>query len=249
MNPKCAGIPAQRSFAVMVLSFPLVGEDHPLRQHAAGILFKSALLSMMLHGIFAGGRIFVANLLPVDVEFEIQPQGPPVIDFVPVPDFEPKIPVPVATVPMPAFPDGIPDPVPFEPTMEPTDEIPSPGSGDHFEWSPGVVADSGGVPALDGEFTPVSEEVLYPSIPPSPIFIPEPEYPEFARDAGIEGDVVLSLKIGVNGRVEEIQVLSGIPMLDSAAIEALSRAVFRPAQHNGRIVTTWIVVPVRFTLD
>src|SRR5678815_3263678 len=42
---------ARKELGAMVLSFPLVGEDHPLRRHAAGILFKSALLSMFLHGL------------------------------------------------------------------------------------------------------------------------------------------------------------------------------------------------------
>jgi TonB family protein len=233
----------------MVLSFPLVGEDHPLRQHAAGILFKSALLSMMLHGIFAGGRIFIAHRFPPAVEFEAYTHINPI--FVePVPDFEEKIPIPVKPVSMPVFPEAIPDPVPFDPDMDWTDEIQtaSPGPSGPVSYET-VVADSGGIPSLESGIAGDSDEVLYPSTPPEPVFIPEPEYPQFARDAGIEGDVVLSLKVGVSGRVEEIQVLSGVPMLDAAAIDALSLAVFRPAQHNGRIVTTWIVVPVRFTLD
>ena len=72
----------------MVLSFPLVGEDHPLRQHATGILFKSALLSMLLHALFAGGRIYVAQPISTQTLNSKAAMSFPLI-LQPVPDFDP----------------------------------------------------------------------------------------------------------------------------------------------------------------
>src|SRR5688572_27676097 len=98
----------------MVLSFPLVGEDHPLRQRATGILFKSAILSMLLHALFAGGRMYVANRFPPDVEFENGYVVP--IDLQPVPNFDPAPPIHVKlVVPEILIPDATPEPVPYNP--------------------------------------------------------------------------------------------------------------------------------------
>jgi protein TonB len=249
-NPKCIDeLGSRRSFAAMVLSFPLVGEDHPLRRHAAGILFKSALLSMLLHGLFAGGRMFVANQFPPQVEFErdgyVRPfieQPRPIID-------PPKIPVPVKPVAMPPFPDAIPDPVPYDPDID-VSSAPLPDPAVHFE----PVDDSRGIPSNPGNgFIAVADSTVYEEgcalcVPPQLISIPTPEYPEFARDAGVQGDVLLKVKVGVDGRVAEIQVLQGVSMLNQAAVEAASHAVFRPAQHDQHLVPAWVVLPVRFTL-
>ena len=38
-------------------------------------------------------------------------------------------------------------------------------------------------------------------------------------------------------------------MLNDAAVEAVSGAVFRPAQHEGHVVASWVILPVRFELD
>ena len=234
----------------MVLSFPLVGEDHPLRRHAMGILFKSALLSMMLHGLFAGGRLFIANRFPA-VEFEDRTYVRPFIVDNPPEIEEPKVPVPVKPVPLPSVnPDGIPDPVSFvDPQIE-TDPAAFPGASDNMEPYDGEdVGRDPGSPVWGGADSSIVYDDSFPaSDPPQAIHIPIPEYPESARDAGVEGDVVLRIKVGTSGRVEEIQVLRGVPMLNDAAVEAAARAVFRPAQHKGRLVACWVVLPVRFTL-
>src|SRR5262249_6037884 len=48
-----------------------------------------------------------------------------------------------------------------------------------------------------------------------------PVYPDVARQAGLEGDVTLRVVIGANGVVNEIDALSGEPLLTRAAIEAV----------------------------
>ncbi|HET9886387.1 MAG TPA: TonB family protein [bacterium] len=235
----------------MVLSFPLVGEDHPLRRHAAGILFKSALLSMFLHAVFAGGRMFVAGLFPPQVEF-VKPGFITPILLQPHPIHEePRIPIRVPTVPVTAPPDAIPEPVRFDPEID-VNAIPFSDASSEFEpadSSPGSGADPDENIFAAAPDSSIYEEGCALCTPPELISIPMPEYPEFARDAGVQGDVLLKVKVGVDGRVTEIQVLEGVPMLNKAAIEAASRALFRPAQHDQHLVPAWVVLPVRFTLQ
>jgi TonB family protein len=46
-----------------------------------------------------------------------------------------------------------------------------------------------------------------------------PKYPPIARQARISGEVKLALDIGADGRVTDVKVLSGHPMLQQAAVE------------------------------
>jgi len=232
----------------MVLPFPLLGEEHPLRQHATGVLLKSALLSIVLHLLLAGGRIFVADRWATHDEFEGHTYVVP-FDIQPAPDFEPTIVVPVRHNPVPWFsrPDAIPEPVPYDPEIEWDPGPPSTGFTESDTTGREFV--EGGTP-VEGDGPPiVYDEVFRAGIPPKLISIPQPNYPEVARDAGVQGEVMLRVKVGTNGRVDEVQVVRGIPMLNGAAIEAASRAVFRPAQHNERLVASWVLLPVRFLLS
>lgn len=75
-----------------------------------------------------------------------------------------------------------------------------------------------------------------------------PEYPQFARDAGVEGTVLVWALVGLNGRVEDTRVQRSIPMLDSAALEAVRKWRFTPALANLHPVRVWVAVSVRFRL-
>jgi TonB family protein len=77
-----------------------------------------------------------------------------------------------------------------------------------------------------------------------------PEYPQLARNMGIEGVVLCRLTIGTDGRVEEVVVLrSTAQALNEHAVAALKQWVFRPAEQSGNPVRVTIVVPCRFSLD
>jgi protein TonB len=83
---------------------------------------------------------------------------------------------------------------------------------------------------------------------PSVITQPKPEYPDIARQANVDGIVVLRALIGVDGHVQDVVVFKSIPMLDSAAMAGVRRWTFTPAVTNGHPVRVWVSVPVRFTL-
>jgi protein TonB len=70
--------------------------------------------------------------------------------------------------------------------------------------------------------------------PPKLIHQVEPVYPRLAKQARLEGDVVLSAIINEKGDVTELKVLSGPPLLYSAALDAVRHWKFEPTYLNGK---------------
>ena len=73
-----------------------------------------------------------------------------------------------------------------------------------------------------------------------------PVYPQIAQTAGVEGDVVVQATIDNNGNVSSTKVLYGPMMLRQAAIDALRRWKYEPAQLDGKPVGTETTVRIRF---
>jgi protein TonB len=76
----------------------------------------------------------------------------------------------------------------------------------------------------------------------------EPDYPEIARQAHVEGVVILEATTDVYGRVAAVRVLRSIPLLDGAAVEAVRHWVYEPMVINGRPRAVTFTVTVRFVL-
>jgi protein TonB len=77
----------------------------------------------------------------------------------------------------------------------------------------------------------------------------DPDYPELARAAGIEGVVILEAIIDLRGRVQNVTVLRSIPFLDEAAIAAVERWEYEPTLLNGIPVPVVMTVTVRFVSE
>lgn len=75
-----------------------------------------------------------------------------------------------------------------------------------------------------------------------------PTYPPLARQARIQGTVVLQAQISKNGDIENLQLVSGHPMLAPAAIEAVKQWKYKPYLLNGEPVEVETTVQVNFTL-
>jgi len=75
-----------------------------------------------------------------------------------------------------------------------------------------------------------------------------PVYPPLARQARIQGTVVLQAQISKDGNIENLQLISGHPMLAPAAIEAVKQWKYRPYLLNGEPVEVETQVQVNFTL-
>jgi TonB family protein len=76
-----------------------------------------------------------------------------------------------------------------------------------------------------------------------------PQYPPEAKQAGIQGAVVLLIKIGKDGRPHDIQFVSGVPQLADAAIEAVKQWQYKPYLLNGQPTEVETTVQVNFTLN
>jgi len=79
----------------------------------------------------------------------------------------------------------------------------------------------------------------------------EPVYPDIAREAGIEGRVIVQAFIDKKGRVQQVNILQGIPNtgLNEAAMEAVRKTRFKPAKQRELPVGVWISIPINFTLN
>jgi protein TonB len=73
-----------------------------------------------------------------------------------------------------------------------------------------------------------------------------PVYPEAARNARIEGVVILECLINPRGRVVEVTVLRGVPLLEEAAVDAVRQWIYTPTLMDGVPVPVLLTVTVRF---
>lgn len=75
------------------------------------------------------------------------------------------------------------------------------------------------------------------------------EYPRTARQAGVEGNVIVQVLIDENGNPSDAKILrSASPLLEQPAIDAVLAQTFKPGRQRGRAVKTYISIPVRFRL-
>jgi len=75
-----------------------------------------------------------------------------------------------------------------------------------------------------------------------------PQYPPIAKAARIQGTVVLQATISKSGAIENLRVLSGPPMLQHSAVEAVKTWRYKPYLLNGEPVEVETQVNVIFTL-
>ncbi len=76
-----------------------------------------------------------------------------------------------------------------------------------------------------------------------------PVYPEAARNKDIEGGVLLDTVIGKDGRVLDVQLISGPPELAPAAMDAVKNWRFSPFTLNGSAVEVETTIEVAFRLN
>jgi protein TonB len=76
----------------------------------------------------------------------------------------------------------------------------------------------------------------------------EPEYPERALAEHVQGPVTLDVRIGQDGTVQAIKILSGEPQLAEAATAAVRQWKFKPHIVDGRAVEMETQLTLTFTL-
>jgi TonB family protein len=74
-----------------------------------------------------------------------------------------------------------------------------------------------------------------------------PVYPQEAKDANVEGTVVLEAQINTDGVVENLTVVTGNPLLIKAAVDAVKQWVYKPVLLNGQRVPVVTTMTVAFS--
>ena len=88
----------------------------------------------------------------------------------------------------------------------------------------------------------------YFDTPPEPIVAPQPAYPAWAREAGIEGKVLVRVLVGTDGVPKKMVVVRGPKGLTEGLEVAILRWRFRPGLANKQPVEVWVEIPITFRL-
>ncbi|UCE20935.1 MAG: energy transducer TonB [Candidatus Aminicenantes bacterium] len=73
-------------------------------------------------------------------------------------------------------------------------------------------------------------------------------YPKIAKQARVEGTVVLGVRTDAKGRVTEVKVLKSIPLLDQAAADAVRQWIYEPFISEGKATPVVFSVSITFKL-
>jgi len=155
-----------------------------------------------------------------------------------------QVKVEVKTRPAVAKPKPVADELAVEETIATSEEMSAMGqqtTSELFGSGDSLVVDTGG--GLPGP-----EDYVAYEKEPELVSPPEPEYPEIAREAGVEGTVLVRVLVGEDGFVKEMMIIQSVPMLDDAAAAAAQTAVFKPALQKDKPVAVWMVIPIEFQL-
>lgn len=105
-----------------------------------------------------------------------------------------------------------------------------------------------GFQALGQETAPAPTELSENSVQALLIRKVAPVYPPLARQARIQGTVVLRIVINKAGEVRDVQLVSGHPMLAPAAIEAVKQWMYQPYMKDGEAIDVSSNVQVSFKM-
>ena len=95
------------------------------------------------------------------------------------------------------------------------------------------------------------EFVAFDKAPKAIITIQENvEYPDIAKSMGVEGTVFVKFYIDKKGNVNpnRITIIKGIPALNDAAIDAVRKSKWKPAQQRDMRVGVYQTIPIKFEL-
>ena len=210
-------------------------------------IFVSSAAWLVVYGLGFGGGQLLAHR-PKETSVIVVPYRevtapPPLSDETPPPQVAvtTSVAAPAAAIPVPV-PDAE---APMEQTIKSQEEIAAATPSMQAQDDKGaaiVVA-----PQSDEELPKYGEYVYVEELPEA-ITKVNPQYPDIAREASVDGTVMVQALVGRDGRVKDTRVVKSIPMLDAAAVAAVRQWVFKPALSNNKPVAVWVAVPLKFTL-
>lgn len=161
-----------------------------------------------------------------------------------------------------------PNKVPENVGTTPTEALPAPKGavlGKTNADPIGPPGTSGGCSTCSGNETHAPVRVKETTLPPNPplpktqtvtstvllskvISLPQPSYPPIAKQASVQGPVVVQILVDETGKVVSVHALSGHPFLIHNAEEAAHRARFTPTVLNGQLLKVQGVITYNFVL-
>ena len=142
----------------------------------------------------------------------------------------------------------IPDPTPDEPEPIVIEEIELPDAD--LSDVDAVLFGADSIPTVPGGSGRWPMKIGSGVLPPKKIYFPQPLYTEEARQARIQGVVILEAIIDERGLVQNVKVLKGLPEgLSDSAVETASKWEFEPATLNGEPVPVYFNLTIRFSLQ
>ncbi|MBC99560.1 MAG: hypothetical protein CME63_17580 [Halobacteriovoraceae bacterium] len=86
---------------------------------------------------------------------------------------------------------------------------------------------------------------------PKATYRPPLRYPDYARDRGIGGEVILNILVDKTGAVEKIKLLASNPsgVFDEVAMDSVREWQFDPARYKGGAVKVWVKQKISFNLN
>ncbi|MFN8588321.1 MAG: TonB family protein [Candidatus Eisenbacteria bacterium] len=223
--------------------------DQDRRMARASAVATAALVAVFVALAIAIPRMPHAADAPAETPTVYVIEAPPALER---PAAAPTV-TPAAPVTSP-LEHAVPEPVPDAIAPEPVTSQP-PATGGDGTAEPGDAPATGGEPG-DGGIAPATDPDPVWGAPamvdvfPALVSSPDVLYPDLAREAGIEGRVVVRMLVGRDGRVKDAVVdpKFSVPMLDAAALAAARASVFTPATTNGHAVAVWVARPYEFRL-
>lgn len=200
-----------------------------LRRRTGAIAGVAVLHALVIAGLLQMRQPPPAELVPAAIQvvnLSVEaPDEPPVPDLplqVQLPSFEVVVPVVQVQIQTPVVTTITSPPVPV------TVAAPAPAP---------VAARNDGPVMLE------VDQVAY-------VKMPAPRYPRAARQARLQGTVLLWVLIDTEGHPSEVRIhrSSGYAQLDREARDAVMKALFKPLRRNGEALWAQAIVPIDFSL-
>jgi len=218
---------------------------------------KEVAKKYMFRGILVGSGAFVlvyllgfgTNVFLAHRPHETKVVVVPYRELAAPPPLTQNEPPPQVAIAQPVAPPSVAVPVPVPDAQAPPEQTIA-SQEELAQTTPGV--ESTGqelqVAPPSEEELPKFGEYVYVEELPEAVSKVQPVYPEIARDAGVDGTVLVQALVGKDGKVKDTRVVKSIKMLDDSAVAAVKQWVFKPALSNNKPVAVWVAVPVKFSL-
>ena len=162
---------------------------------------------------------------------------------------------PLPNPPTPPVKATKPSPSPLTPQPQPSALQPSPNQTDTKPNAPQTTtpatASATIAAASPAATSPAPAKVELPTHVATYLQNPKPDYPALSVRRGEQGQVVLNVLIGIDGKAQKAEIVksSGFERLDAAALATVQRWRYVPGKRGGVPEAMWFKVPLAFVLD